>query len=216
MNYAGFLRPTWWWLHGGRLHEEVFSKTPAPTYTGWDAVRTMRAFRAGVPWDAVVNSWTLLDSHDTARFSTVAPSRGEAVVGIGMQMTTPGVPMLFAGDEIGVGGEWGEDARRTMPWDRPGSWDTDLFDAYRALIALRRSSSALAHGGMRYLHGSGDAIAYARESVDERLVCLAARAPHPPIELPFKELETLYGEDARDGVLPSHGPAFHVWRIVRD
>jgi alpha-glucosidase len=103
-----------------------------------------------------------------------------------------------------------------MPWDRPGSWDTELFDAYRALIALRRSSGALAHGGMRYLHVSGDAIAYARESLDERLVCLAARAPHPPIELPFKELETLYGEDARDGMLPSHGPAFHVWRIVRD
>jgi len=216
MNYAGFLRPTWWWLHGGRLHEEVFSKTPAPTYTGWDAVRTMRAFRAGVPWDAVVNSWTLLDSHDTARFSTVAPSHGAAVVGIGMQMTTPGVPMLFAGDEIGVGGEWGEDARRTMPWDRPGSWDRDLLDAYRALIGLRRSSDALARGGMRYLHVSGDAIAYARESREERLVCLAARASHDPIELPFRELETLYGEDARDGVLPSHGPAFHVWRIVCD
>lgn len=216
MNYAGFLRPTWWWLHGGRLEEEVFSRTPAPTYTGWDAVRTMRAFRAGVPWDAVVNSWTLLDSHDTARFSTVAPSHGAAVVGIGMQMTTPGVPMLFAGDEIGVGGEWGEDARRTMPWDRPGSWDSDLLDAYRALIGLRRSSDALARGGMRYLHVSSDAIAYARETRDEWLVCLAARAPHPPIEVQFKELETLYGEDARDGVLPSGGPAFHVWRVVRD
>ncbi len=26
--------------------------------------------------------------------------------------------MVFAGDEIGLEGEWGEDARRTMPWDR--------------------------------------------------------------------------------------------------
>ena len=34
-----------------------------------------------------------------------------------MQMTTPGVPMVFAGDELGLEGEWGEDARRTMPWD---------------------------------------------------------------------------------------------------
>ena len=49
MNYAGFLRPTWWWLHGGRLEEEVFSKTPAPWYTGPEAVSVMRSFRSGVP-----------------------------------------------------------------------------------------------------------------------------------------------------------------------
>ena len=35
---------------------------------GADASATMRRFRAGVPWQAVVHSWTLLDSHDTARF----------------------------------------------------------------------------------------------------------------------------------------------------
>ena len=86
---------------------------------------------------------------------------------------------------------------------------------YRALIALRRSSDALAHGGMRYVHVADDAIAYVRESRKEQFLCLAARAPHRAIEVPFGELETLYGEDARDGVLPNGGPAFHVWRVVR-
>jgi alpha-glucosidase len=214
MNYSGFLRPTWWWLHGGTLEEDVFSKTPAPSYDGADAVGVMRAFRAGVPWDVVANSWTLLDSHDTARFRTVTASRDKHVVGIGMQMTTPGVPMLFAGDELGLEGEWGEDARRTIPWDDPETWDRQLLSAYRTLIALRRGSDALAHGGMRYLHVGDDAIAYLRESRDERLLCLAARAPHGPIRVPYTELETLYGEDARDGVLPADGPAFHVWRIT--
>jgi alpha-glucosidase len=213
MNYSGFLRPTWWWLHGGVLETDVFSDTPAPAYAGTDAVAAMRGFRAGVPWDAVVNSWTLLDSHDTARFRTVTASREKHGVGIGMQMTTPGVPMLFAGDELGLEGAWGEDARRTMPWDAPESWDAELLGAYRRLIALRRSSDALAHGGMRYVHVSDEAIAYMRESRRERLLCLAARAPHDPITVPFTELETLYGEDARDGVLPADGPAFHIWRI---
>jgi alpha-glucosidase len=213
MNYAGFLRPTWWWLHGGTLEEDVFSRTPAPAYTGPEAIAAMRGFRAGVPWDAVVNSWTLLDSHDTARFRTVTASRAKHIVGIGMQMTTPGVPMLFAGDELGLEGEWGEDARRTMPWDRPEAWDATLLSAYRTLIALRRSSDALAYGGMRYVHVGADAIAYVRESHEERLLCLAARAAHEPVRLPFTDLETLYGEDARDGVLPADGPAFHIWRI---
>jgi len=214
MNYAGFLRPVWSWLHDRTRAEEVFSRTPAPAYSAGDAVAVMRSFRAGIPWDAVENSWTLLDSHDTARFRTVAVSHEKHVVGIGLQMTTPGVPMIFAGDEIGLEGEWGEDARRSMPWGRPESWDGRLLDAYRALVGLRRSSEALAHGGMRYLHVGDDAIAYVRESRDESLLCLAARAPHGPIASPFGRLETLYGADARNGVLPADGPAFHVWRIA--
>jgi alpha-glucosidase len=214
MNYAGFLRPTWWWLHGGTLEREVFSNTPAPSYSGAEAVATMRAFCAGVPWNAVTNSWTLLDSHDTARFRTVTASREKHVVGIGLQMTMPGVPMVFAGDELGLEGEWGEDARRPMPWSRPESWDFELLMRYRELIRLRRSSDALGRGGLRYLHVGDDAIAYLRETRGERLLCLAARAAHTPIAVPFTDLETLIGEDASGGLLPAGGPAFHVWRIL--
>ena len=213
MNYAGFLRPAWWWLHGGSPEQDVFSRTPAPRYAGAEAVATMRAFRAGVPWDAVASSWTLLDSHDTARIRTVAASRERHVVGIGLQMTTPGVPMVFAGDEIGLEGAWGEDSRRTMPWSRPETWDTTLLEAYRELVALRRSSHALAYGGIRYVHVSDDAIAYLREAGGERLLCLAARAAHDPVATPFSELETVVGDHAQEGALPSHGPAFHVWRV---
>jgi alpha-glucosidase len=100
-----------------------------------------------------------------------------------------------------------------MPWDHPETWDRVLLDEYRALIALRRSSDALARGGLRYVHVSDHAIAYLRETRDEALLCLAARAAHDPISVPFTELETLYGDDASNGVLPADGPAFHVWRI---
>jgi alpha-glucosidase len=140
-------------------------------------------------------------------------SRDRDLVGRGLQFTSPGVPMLWMGDEIGLSGQWGEDGRRTIPWDRRDEWDTELLGSVTALARLRRSSDALAHGGIRYLHVSNDAVAYLRESRAERLLCLAARAPHDPIATPYAELETLYGEDARDGVLPADGPAFHVWRI---
>ena len=214
MNYSGFLRPVWWWLRGDHIDEDVFSSAPAPAYGGAEAVSVMRAFRAGVPWHALLNSWNLLDSHDTARFRTVSASHGHHAVGIGLQMTTPGVPMIFAGDEVGLEGSWGEDARRTMPWDRPESWDEALLSCYRELVALRRSSEALARGGLRYVHVSRDVIAYLRETRDERLLCLAARASHDPISVPFTGLETLYGEEADNGVLPADGPAFHIWRIT--
>ena len=154
MNYAGFLRPAWEWLRGDELPEELrhhFWGTPVglPRLGGQAVTTTMRIFRAGVPWQSILHSWNLLDSHDTARFRSVAGSRELQEVGIGIQMTLPGVPMVFAGDELGLEGFWGEDARRTMPWDTPESWDAELFASYTRLIAFRRSSDALARGGLR-------------------------------------------------------------------
>ncbi|MBD0347936.1 MAG: glycoside hydrolase family 13 protein [Thermoleophilia bacterium] len=228
MNYAGFLRPVWAWLRRGELSPDLrehFWGFPVGLhrFDGGQVAATMRAFRAGVPWDGTLHSWVLLDSHDTARFSTVAGSRARQLVGVGLQMTTPGVPMVFAGDELGLQGEWGEDARRTMPWDAPETWDEELLAAYGRLIALRRSSEALAHGGIRYAFVDGDVIAYLRETGKERLLCLASRAPHEPVRLPLqalgcRALETLEGAEAHaaDGLvtLPADGPAFHIWRIV--
>lgn len=216
MNYAGFLRPVWWWLRGAAIGEtvfDIFAFAPAPSYSGDDAADVMRSFRAGIPWEVALHSWLFLDTHDTPRFKNVAASRDRQLVGIGLQMTTPGVPLVFAGDELGLEGVSGYDTRRTMPWDRPERWDEKLLEGYKRLIALRRSSEALSRGGIRYVQADADTIAYLRETKSERLLCLASRAEHHPITVPFRNLETLYGDDAHDGVLPSHGPAFHVWRI---
>ena len=78
MNYAGFLRPAWTWLRGlGPQGSSAFWGIPVglPTLPGTASVATMRAFRAGLPWESVLLSWTLLDSHDTARFPP-SPARG--------------------------------------------------------------------------------------------------------------------------------------------
>ncbi len=217
MNYSGFLRPLWTWLlrdDPDPEQQRQFWGIPVavPQLAGATAVAAMRRFRAGVPWDTVLNSWNLLDSHDTARFRTVAGSRERHLVGVGLQMTVPGVPMLFAGDELGLEGAWGEDARRPMPWDDAQSWDQAFLAEVRTLATLRRESETLARGGIRYLHVSDDTIAFLRETRSERLLCLAARAPHAPISTPYS-LETLYGDDAPGGVLPAGGPSFHIWRI---
>jgi alpha-glucosidase len=213
MNYAGFLKPAWSWLRGDDA-PDLERHLPLPRLDGTLIATTMRAFRAGVPWQGTLNSWALLDSHDTPRFRTIAGSRERQLVGIGLQMTTPGVPMVYAGDELGLEGRWGEDGRRPMPWSRPDDWDRALLEGYRELIALRRSSPALARGGIRYAFVDADVLCYLRETEEERLLCLASRAPHQPIRVPFRSLETLVGDDAKGGVLPADGPSFHVWRIL--
>jgi alpha-glucosidase len=223
MNYAGFSRPVWTWLRGNLDIPYFEMPVPMPRLGGPASVAAMRAFRAGVPWQFVLHSWSILDSHDSPRFRTIAGSRDRQLVGIGLQMTMPGVPMLFAGDELGLEGAWGEDARRTMPWDRQDAWDTMLLDEYRRLIALRRSSLALARGGIRFAFVDDDVIAYLRETDGERLLCLASRDEHAPVRLPLsglgaRELECLYGSDAEiengEAVLPAAGPSFHVWRLT--
>ena len=216
MNYAGFLKPTWWWLRSDDLSDDdVFSaRPPAPRYDGAELVSVMKRYRTGVPW-RVAHSWTLLDSHDTARFATVVGGRAaRQLVGVGLQMTTPGVPMVFAGDELGLEGAWGEDARRTMPWDDRARGHGAARARTATLVGLRRSSDALARGGIRYLHVSADAVPYLRESRES--ACSASRPARRTTRSPSRspQLETLYGEDARDGVLPADGPAFHVWRII--
>ena len=143
-----------------------------PHLGGDAAVDALRAFRAGVPWESVLNSWNLLDSHDTARFRTIAGTPERHLVGVGLQMTLPGVPMVFAGDELGQEGQWGEDARRTMPWGEPR--DEGFLDAFRELVALRRTRPALARGGIRWVHVDADTIAFVRETHDERLLCVAS------------------------------------------
>ena len=229
MNYAGFLRPVWGWLRRDEeLPDELdrsFWNTHVglPHLDGRAAVGSMQAFRAGVPWRSLLHSWNVLDSHDTARFRTVAGSRERHLVGIGLQMTLPGVPMVFAGDELGLEGAWGEDARRTMPWEQPETWDTALLEEYRRLIALRRSSAALARGGCRWAYVDADRLAYVRETASERLLCLASRDGNAALRLSLaalgaRGLETLHGGDpvleAGDAVLPADGPSFHVWRLT--
>ena len=229
MNYAGFTRPVWAWLRGDDAAVGAATGVlRAPRRDPAHALAGRSFGRCGLTAQASrgrrrLHSWAILDSHDSPASATIAGSRERQLVGVGLQMTTPGVPMVFAGDEIGLGGDWGEDARRTMPWSRPETWDNDAARGYRELIELRRGSRALARGGIRYAHVSADAIAYLRESRERDACSASPRAPTMRRTTVARRArrhaaETLIGEDTQiDGdevVLPAGGPAFHVWRIA--
>jgi alpha-glucosidase len=224
MSYAGFTEPAWSWLAGDDAARIRFTKPFGIRRLGAAAVAaTMRAFNAIVPWRTLVANLNLLDSHDTARFRTIAGSPDRMIAGVGLLMAWPGVPMLFAGDEVGVQGRSADEGRRPMPWD-VDRWDDQVFEGCRRLIRLRRDSHALRRGGLRWVHARGDVLAFLRESLGERVLVQISRDDHEPVRLDTGSLGAgrgtglLHGTDdlPMDGpsvLLPSHGPSVHVWRL---
>lgn len=228
MNYAGFLRPLWQWVVAADGPLEDFFGLPVrvPRLDGARVVDSMREVTSSVSWQVTTTNFNLLGSHDRARIRTVTCDRAMAVMISGVLFTFPGIPMIFAGDEIGMIGVNGEDARRPFPWDRPETWDTVTMAAYRELIALRQAHDALRRGGMRWAHIGPDAIAYLRETPTERLLVSATRANGPAVRIPGQYLgmtsvddtNVLYGGTpltASDGLinLSGDGPAIRVWSL---
>jgi cyclomaltodextrinase len=103
----------------------------------------------------------LLDSHDTPRFLSMAGGDVSAQrLAALIQMTLPGAPCIYYGDEVGLAGREDPDCRRGYPWD-PARQDSELREAYRRLIALRRAEPALRRGRFEVLAAEGSTVAYA-------------------------------------------------------
>lgn len=230
MAYAWFTRPVWAWLRHPQLRMDFLGMpTEIPRGPASTLVATIRALAGPLSWPAYTTSLNLLSSHDTARIRTVTADPAVVRLAAGLLFTLPGIPMVFAGDEIGMAGELGEDSRRPMPWAHPQSWDTQTLAAYRALARLRRDSPALAEGGLRWVHAGVDSLTFLRESPEQRLLVHAVRAGGPPVRLPASalgmgptrpEAENVHGGarlrvNPSDGTLtlPSDGPDLQVFAL---
>ena len=198
MNYAGFTRPLWTWLRSDGLDLPDFLGVPGgvPRRGGREVAATMRTFAALTSWRTYTHGWSLVGSHDTARIRTVAGDPDRVEVAVGLLIAMPGVPMIFAGDEIGQQGVNGEDSRRPIPWHRRQDWDEVTWARYRALVALRHASPALRHGGLRWAHIDDDVLCFLRETADERVLVSARRASGSPLRVTgvcASAAENMYG-----------------------
>ena len=127
------------------------------------------------PWPVVRSQLNLLGSHDTPRFKTLARSDGAAYrLATLFQMTYPGAPCIYYGDEIGLEGRHDPDCRRAFPWEA-GRWDRDLHAFVRRCIALRRAHPALRRGDWAWLHVGDDLVAYRRALGEEQLIVVLNR-----------------------------------------
>lgn len=224
MNYAGFSRPVWTWLcDPGNSLEYMGLGVHFCRRDGVDTVRSMREFLAHIPWKVALSHWNNLDSHDTARIRTLIGDERLVRVAIGLLMTFPGVPMMFAGDEQGAVGSTGEQSRVTMDWESPRGRYEETSSIYRELLDLRRRYSCLRTGGLRWTGATADALGYLREDEGSRLLVTASRIPGGCLTIDAgligeKTPRLLFGEAGvrREGdhwLLTMPEPATCIWRL---
>jgi glycosidase len=112
----------------------------------------------------------IVDSHDTARILTDLGGKRQSLEPVVLyQMTWPGAPTIYYGDEAGLQGYTDPDDRRTFPWDHQ---DTSLEAYYSRAIHLRLRYGALSEGSVVPLLALDKqrVIAYLRQRGKQKIV----------------------------------------------
>jgi cyclomaltodextrinase len=149
----------------GRLDEALVATTHeyarhVRAIDGPEFGRQLAGIMATYPPAVTSLQLNLLDSHDTPRFLSLAGGDATALrLATLIQMTLPGAPCIYYGDEVGLAGREDPDCRRAYPWD-PARQDRGLRDFIAGLIALRHANPVLRRGRFELLAAEGSAVAY--------------------------------------------------------
>jgi glycosidase len=152
----------------------------------------LQSVKEDYPAPAFETAMNLVGTHDTARilwvltpgarnredkeFNAANLAEGKAKLKLLaiVQMTLPGAPTVYYGDEVGLTGDTDPDDRRPFPWHDK---DTGLLGHYRALTRLRHRHSFLRTGSFDrlYTHNDDGTYAYGRKDASGAAVVAVNR-----------------------------------------
>lgn len=205
MNYDAFMEPITWFLTGLEKHSDEFRE---------DLLGNAKAFFEGMKHNMSklhIQSQQIamneLSNHDHSRFltrtnhkvgrvNTVGPdeacrgiNKGIMKEAITIQMTWPGAPTIYYGDEVGVCGWTDPDNRRTFPW---GNEDRDLLQTTRALIKIHKKFDAIKTGSIKFLYEEYMVISYGRWDEKDKIVVVVNNAnENKSVKIPVWEIGIL-------------------------
>lgn len=183
MNYDAFMEPLTWFFTGMEKHSDSYQEGMLGNADSF--IGAMKYHMASFMCPSLQAAMNELSNHDHSRFLTrtnrktgrmvhydydaasedVKPAvMREAVV---MQMTWPGAPTLYYGDEAGVCGFTDPDNRRTYPWGRE---DMELLKFHKAAIRMHKEHKVLSKGSVKFLLGAYNCLAYGRFDEKEQMV----------------------------------------------
>ncbi len=173
MNYQ-FTRACLAFFAGSNLNTDDLKRTSLHPVGPTGAVafrRNLEHLQKIYPWSVTSVMLNLLDSHDTARFVILANGdRSALVMATLLQMTYPGAPSIYYGDEVGLSGGHDPANRGAFPWNKPETWDNDLLHEFQRMIALRKARPALRLGDFSVLLAENDVCVFARTLDTETVV----------------------------------------------
>lgn len=173
LNYL-FTGPTLAFTAGDRVvmkYAETPSYEPYPALDAAGYRTKMETLLALYPWEIQLTQLNLLSSHDTARaLSVMGDDQASLELAVLLQMTFPGAPSIYYGDEVGLKGGLDPDCRRVFP--DQAHWNQALLDHHKTLIALRHRYSALRTGKYIPLVTQEQMYGFVRESEKESLMVL--------------------------------------------
>lgn len=185
MNYDAFMEPVTWFLTGMEKHSDDFKPENIGKVENFKGA--MKHYMASFLTPSLQCSMNELSNHDHSRFltrtnhkvgraeqlGTKAAEEGvnvavlrEAVV---IQMTWPGAPTVYYGDEAGLCGFTDPDNRRTYPWGRE---DKELINFHREIIRIHRQNKEFKTGSLKCLTLDYNFLAYGRFTKNNHSVVL--------------------------------------------
>lgn len=202
MNYDAFMEPITWFLTGMEKHSDEYN---GGLYGDGKAFfQMMRYNMSHMQTPSLLVAMNQLSNHDHSRFltrtnqmvgrtGTVGPEMASANVkpavmreAVMIQMTWPGAPTLYYGDEAGVCGWTDPDSRRTFPW---GHEDFEMMDFHRYMIAIHKNLPALRRGSIKQLVADHQLIAYGRMHGSNKCVVVVNNGDYErQMELPVWEI----------------------------
>lgn len=183
MNYEAFMEPVTWFLTGLEKHSDSYREDMLHNQDAFFGAMLYHMTRMNT--QSLYTAMNQLSNHDHSRFMTRTNRKvgrlatngaeeasrdirpwcmREAII---IQMTWPGAPCVYYGDEAGVCGWTDPDNRRTYPW---GNEDKSLLYFYKQMIGLHRAYDALKTGSVKFLASDRGVIAFGRFNREERMV----------------------------------------------
>lgn len=176
MNYDAFMEPLTWFLTGMDKHSDTFN----PLIVGnarafFDSM--MYAGGENFTMPSLYTAMNELSNHDHSRFLTRTSQKAgrsdtlmSALADTGIkkyqmrqavmvQMTWPGAPTIYYGDEAGLCGFTDPDNRRTYPW---GSEDKEMIAFHKDMIQIHKSCPELKTGSLKELYAENNIIVFGR------------------------------------------------------
>ena len=127
-------------------------------------IRNIMSLYENYPMENFYCNLNVLGTHDTERILTLI-DKGDIktvyklVMALSIQMTMPGVPLIYYGDEAGLVGGKDPLNRKPYPW---GHENITIYNIYREVIKLRKSHEVFVKGNLIFHSINEDILCYER------------------------------------------------------